>query len=168
MIPLPSPVQNGRPAEQVAGRYIPIPINGETRRLRVLWINENAAWVEKFHATMNAALQGIGEVESLGDVASALRGRIDDIIGLLVAYDVDGTLGGADFIKGHANDADIWEAFRDGVLRAAFPLAEDLARWAPELRMVVMQALLEEARSSSSTKPAPKSTAGRRRRSKPS
>lgn len=159
---IPFPLQE-RSDEQIASATITVAMGGQVRRLPVLAIDPNERWTEQFTEAIGSQLGGVSGIETLADVSAALGRSTDVLIGLLVAYDASGVLGGREWMRAHATPGEVYEAFKQ-VTAAAFPFGVDLAKWAPEIRSLLLRALVDEA-SSRSTKPAPRRTGGRRARS---
>lgn len=156
-----------RPDDQVAAGYITLTIGGNPTSIRVLRIRENRPWAAAFQAATDTAIARIGDVEQIADLFAQLAANEDLMIDLLAAYDVDGVLGGKEHIEQNALPRELVDALQQ-VVQAAFPFGADLMRYVPTIRAVLLQALMEKARSRSSTSGQPRSTGGRRRRSKPS
>jgi hypothetical protein len=160
---LPFPVPERSDVEIVSGR-LALVLGGQVRDLPVLPIARERVWTEKFTAAIDAQLAAVGSLESVGAVATSLARATDTLIDLLVAYDEGNVLGGREWIESNATSGEVYEAFKQ-VTAAAFPFGLDLARWAPQARAILLQAVLNSASSAStSSRPAP--TAGRRRGSK--
>lgn len=148
-----------RSDEQIASATITVAMGGQVRRLPVLAIDPNEQWTEAFTAAISKQLAGVAGIETLADVSAALGRSTDVLIDLLVAYDQSGVLGGREWMRAHATPGEVYEAFKQ-VTAAAFPFGVDLAKWAPEIRSLLLRALVDEA-SSRSTKPSPRRTGGR-------
>lgn len=163
MIPFPEEART--PDEQASGA-IRLAMGGQVRLLPVLPIVHNREWTATFAEAVKAVLSDLGSrLSTLDQVVWELASNVDQMVDMLVAYDRTGVLGGKEWIEQHAAPRDVYHAFRQ-VTVAAFPTVEDLMRHAPELRLTLMQALVQTATSSTSTKPSQPNTGGRRRASK--
>lgn len=153
-----------RPDEQVAGGFIAMSLGGQPKRLSVLTIDRNRDWTARFNATVAETIGKAGQLNDLDDMVRLLAGSIDVMLDLLVAYDDSGALGGREWIHKNATDREVYEALKK-VTDAAFPFGVDLVNRVPGFVGMMMEAAIRVA-SSQSTSSAPRSTAGRRARSK--
>ena len=161
MIPLPSP--QPRSDEEVAAGALTLTFGGRPYRVPVLVIEDNEQWVASFAAAVQSSASDLSGVESIEEASRFIAGKTRLIVDLLAAYDTTGRLGGTEWLVKHATAGEVYEALRE-VLRAAFPFGDDLERWVPGLRRMLVTTMMQAA-SSQPTSSAPPSTAGRRRRS---
>lgn len=158
---IPFPVPERTP-EQIASAVIVVGMGGQVRHLPVLPIEHNETWTKLFSETISGALAQMPAIDTLADVTALGSVGIERMVDLLVAYDRTGALGGRDVIRATATPPEVYEAMKQ-VTAAAFPFGADLARFAPQLRPLLIEALAGVMTSSASTKPSPKRTGGRRR-----
>jgi len=104
-------------------------LGGVDKAIRQLPKTQNDDWKASLAEVLGTRIGGLGTLDSVDNIATAFAGVDDAQIELLCAYDVDGRLGGADWIANHATPTEIWEAFKT-VIVAAFPFLAD-ARRAP-------------------------------------
>jgi hypothetical protein len=148
-----------RTPEQIAGRSIVVAMGGQVRHLPVLAIRPNRDWQATFSAAIEKVLVDLPSVDSLNDLSALATVGMERMVDLLVSYDATSALGGKEWIENNAAPAEVYEALKQ-VTAAAFPFGVDLARFAPELRMALLQTMAARI-SSTPTKPSPTRTARR-------
>lgn len=121
-----------RSEEARASGLLQLTIGGQRVELPVLRIRQAREWRKALDATKTA---------------DGLDGGTDVMLGLLVAYDVTGILGGRDALEDRATDPEIYEAFRE-VMAATFPFVRhpELV-WAEEFMRRLVQHLFLQGNS---------------------
>lgn len=110
---------------------VKIVLAGIEKRLEELPVSGNEDWKRELALKAFGRLASAGTLDNAEAIASMFAGVTDVQIELLVAYDRDGRLGGADWIRDNASASEIWTAFKE-VMKAAFPFLVDAAK-APNL-----------------------------------
>ena len=134
-----------RAEEDVVAGVLPVPVGGIVKNLRILSMRESRAWKLSL---VNAGTKGIGNLDlrSSEDVGPLIDTAADKILELVVAYDVDGTLGGREWLESKATDVEIYAVFRR-CLEVSFPFVKDLRSALAELRALGLADLLANAAS---------------------
>jgi hypothetical protein len=161
--PIPFAPQNERPAEEVAGGFIPVRLGGQDFNLNVLSIRHNREWTRAFARTMEEIVTGVGNPESMEAVAVAVAANAETIMDQLIAYDASSVLPDREWIDTHATDREVYEAMKL-VTAAAFPKGMDLMQLA--LLQISVKVRTMARTSSTPTSSSPPNTGGRRKRSK--
>jgi hypothetical protein len=121
-----------RADEDVVARVIHLTLGGDAKILRVLTIAENREWTAGFSLSVKDKLKDAGPLDSLDKAEVLLNQSIDTMLDLLLAYDVDTSLGDKAWIDEHATDREVYEGIKQ-VVAAAYPFGLDLRVLAPEL-----------------------------------
>lgn len=136
----------GPSPDEVWANAIGLALGGVTKHVRPLAANPTKKWKALLAERVSQAVGGL----ELGNDWAAVLGAIGDVediqIELLIAYDVEGRLGGADWIGDHATPDEIYEAFKQ-VVKAAYPFLGDAQRF-PQLVGTLLPQLLAISGSS--------------------
>jgi hypothetical protein len=117
-----------------------------------LTIDRNREWKKRLADTVGAGWASLaGSAEDWKKLVATVAAMTDQHIDLLVAYDEAGSLGGAEWIAGHATEREVWTGLK-AVLDEAFPQIAELLRKVPPAILIptVLQLL---ATSTSSPSP---------------
>jgi hypothetical protein len=136
-----------RTEEEVVTGLLAVTLGGRKKPVRVLTMRESRVWKLELVEVLG---KGIGSMDlsSASDVGPVMTAAIEKITDLVVAYDVDGTLGGRDWLETNATDQEVYAAFRL-MLERSFPFVKDLRTALTEIRALGLAGALEGA------KPAP-------------
>lgn len=147
-----------RSAVAKVSRTIRITLAGESYELPVLSIRENREWKAQLNARTAALISALDDTDDLPAVLTVLSNQVDDLLEMLVAYDLTGVLPPRDEIESIRPDPtnEIFEAVKE-VFKAANPQVGISLE-------TVAAAMPETSLPPTSTPPPP--TAGRRRKSK--
>ena len=104
---------------------LPVVLGGNERAVRPLVIADNRVWKDKVIDAIAERWGALGGVGDWRDVVRLLSGSEEALLDLLLAYDVEASLGGREWIEKKATAREVFEAFKV-VVREAFPL-EDAA-----------------------------------------
>lgn len=138
-----------RPSDEEIWGNLPIVLGGITKWIRPLPANPSDAWVALLGEQLRGALGGVSASgNDWNGILVAAAGLTRVQIELLVAYDREGRLGGADWIGENATPVEIWEAFKK-VTAAAYPPLAEAARF-PQLLAGLLPQLLASSGSSDS------------------
>lgn len=129
------PTSEARPARSEdaifapGGPTIPLVLGGVEKPIRQLPVRRNEAWKRELASALATKLSGpaAGGIDSVESLSALFTGAQDLQIELLLAYDVEGRIGGRDWLEDNATPAEIWAAFKE-VLYAAFPFLADARR----------------------------------------
>lgn len=140
--------------EKVAAQ-IPVVLGTVTKALRVLSMRESRKWKLGLVNAVGGASGGLARMDlgKTGDLGPLADAAADRILELVIAYDVDGSLGGRDWIEEHATDAQVYAVFRT-VLSLSFPFVTDLRTALAELRALGLMDLLSSG-AKEATEPSP-------------
>lgn len=142
-------------------------LGGRPAMVRPLTMRESRAWkallAEKLSATVASI---VASAESWETTLNAFSGMTDEMLELLLAFDLDHTLGSKDDVEELATPAEITRAFTE-VVQTAFPLPGDLWKRPEALAQVIraLAAMRPSAPSSDSFSNAPSSNGAKRRAS---
>lgn len=141
-----------RTEEQIVAAVIPTVVGGKSKLLRILTMRESRTWKA---GLVDAVSGGIGSMDlsSSSDFAPVLDAAADKILELVVAYDVDGSLGGREWLETNATDAEVYLVLRR-CLEVSFPFVKDLRTALAEIRALGLAELLTSARPSAESRPA--------------
>lgn len=148
----PTSTQPARSEDEIfapGGPTVVLVLGGVRKTIRQLPARTNEAWKKQLAETVGAKFLGKGPLDDVDKLSTAFAGLTDAQVELLVAYDEDGRLGGADWILDHAAASEIWTAFKE-VLIAAFPFLADAKR-APALVAELLPQLVALVGSKPST-----------------
>jgi hypothetical protein len=146
-----------------------IVLGGHAKSVAPLTIDRNREWKKGLSEYIGAAFGDLAaSAADWTQLVTTLAAMSDQHIDLLVAYDEAGSLGGREWIGGHATEREVWDGLK-AVLDEAFPHLAELLRKVPPAVLIptVLQLL---ASSTSSPSPAgqpseaPKSLKPRSRR----
>lgn len=134
-----------RTEEEIVAALLPVVLGGRKKGLRVLTIREARKWKL---ALVEVGVKGIASADLRGadDVGPLFDAAIEKIVELVVAYDVDGSLGGREWIEANASDQEVYAIFRK-TLDVSFPFVRDLRTALAEIRALGVADLLASARS---------------------
>lgn len=134
-----------RSEDQVVGAILEVAVGGRKKGLRVLTMRESRKWKIEL---VDVGVGGIGKIDLRGteDVAPLFDAAADKILDLVVRYDVDGSLGGREWLEANATDAEVYGIFRR-CLEVSFPFVRDLRTALAEIRALGLADLLASARS---------------------
>lgn len=117
-----------RSEDDIFARFgLKLTLGGIVKPIRQLPKVANDEWKTKLAEVVGKRVGGLGNLDNVEGLSATFAGLDDAQIELICAYDVDGRLGGPDWIGNNATPAEIWEAFKD-VLMAAFPFLADVRR----------------------------------------
>lgn len=126
---------------------ITVRLGGVDKGLRPLPITKNRAWKARLAERIRGALDGF-EARDWPGIYTLAAGLVDEQVELLIAYDVEGRLGGREWIEANATEREIYEAFK-AILEEAFPPLADARRF-PRLVGELLPQLLASSGSSPS------------------
>lgn len=132
-----------RSEEEILAGQLPITIDGKPRTVRVLKIGEARDWKRKLLGAMAGGI-GTMALENLADGSNVVGAFGDRVLELVVAYDVDATLGGREYLEMKATDQEVYAGFRR-MLAVSFPFVSDLRMAVAELRALGLSDLLAVA-----------------------
>jgi hypothetical protein len=134
-----------RSEEDVVAGVLPVSVGGIAKNLRILTMAESRTWKL---ALVNVGTKGIGtlDLRSSEDIGPLIDTAAEKILELVVAYDVDGTLGGREWLEKKATDLEVYTVFRR-CLEVSFPFVRDLRSVLAELRALGLADLLANAAS---------------------
>jgi hypothetical protein len=138
-----------RTAEDVLGAILPVTIGGQGRNLPVLPIGACRTWRSTLATTVD---QGIGKLNlgDLGDGSEVLTAIGDQVLELVIAYDIDSALGGREYLETHATDGELYAILRR-LLEVSFPFVKDLRGLIVELKLLGLGELLAASRGTSAS-----------------
>ena len=148
------------PAEEeaiLARSGIRVVLGGHAKFVAPLTIDRNRAWKKTLAEKVGGGWTALaGSAEDWTKLIATVASMTDQHIELLVAYDEAGSLGGAEWIAGHATEREVWTGLK-AVLDEAFPQIAELLRKVPPAILIptVLQLL---GSSTSSPSPAGPST----------
>ena len=131
---------------------IRIVLGGHAKFVAPLTIDRNREWKKTLAQTVGAAWASVaGSAEDWTELISTVAAMSGQHIELLVAYDEAGSLGGAEWVSGHATEREVWTGLK-AVLDEAFPQIAELLRKVPPAILIptVLQLL-----GSSTSSPSP-------------
>jgi len=136
-----------RTEEEIVAGLLSVTVGAIRKPLRVLTMRESRVWKAGLVQAIggNLATMNLAGVE---DVAPFVDAAADRILDLVVAYDVDGSLGGRDWLESKASDAEVYAVFRR-CLEVSFPFVRDLRSALAEIRALGLADLLSSAGSRS-------------------
>jgi hypothetical protein len=114
-------------------------LGGLERTVRPLVIADNRIWKSKVVDAIAERWGALGGVGDWKDVIRLLSGSEDVLLDLLLAYDIDATLGGREWVESKATARELLEAFKV-VAREAFPLEDSALGSYPALVGMLMRA----------------------------
>lgn len=142
---------------------IRIVLGGHAKTVAPLTIDRNREWKKGLAQTVGVAWASLaGSADDWTGLIATVAAMSGQHIELLVAYDEAGSLGGADWIAGHATEREVWTGLK-AVLDEAFPQIAELLRKVPPAILIptVLQLLGSSTSSPSPVGPpsaAPKSS----------
>lgn len=127
-----------RSEEDVVAGVLRIAIGGTVKPVPVLRIKAAREWKATLATTLTKEIGelDVDSLETLGAVGNLAGDRLLDLV---VAYDTSAALGGRDWIEEHADDAQVYAAFR-AMLDVSFPFVGDLRGAMAEFRGLLTQA----------------------------
>lgn len=132
---------------EIVGATIAVTVGGRPRSIRVLSMAESRAWkVELFRSGKGVGKLDLSGPDSLEPVVTLVG---DKVLDLVIAYDVDATLGGREYVFKTASDVEVYAIFRE-CLRVSFPFVPDLRTAVAEIRALGLVDLLQDLASSPS------------------
>lgn len=133
--PRPSP-------EQIWAPKITLTLGGVPKGIRPLAANPTKPWKELLATRLRETFGSLTtNAQDWSQVVGLVAGFTDLQIELLVAYDHEGRLGGAEWIGDNASEAEIYEAFKT-LVKEAFPFLADAQRF-PQLLAALLPQVLE-------------------------
>ena len=138
-----------------------IVLGGHAKSVAPLTIDRNREWKKGLSEYIGVAFGDLAaSAADWTQLVTTLAAMSDQHIALLVAYDETGSLGGREWIGGHATEREVWDGLK-AVLDEAFPhLAELLRKVPPAVLLPTVLQLL--ANSTNSPSPAGRPTAALR------
>jgi hypothetical protein len=152
-----------RPDEEVAGGYISATLGGQAKSLPVLTRAANRDFQKVYADRVRSTIEATGKLDDLEDVIQMMSSSIDDMLEIVLFYDKTASLGGREWIDNNATDREIYDLFKK-VTHAAHPFGQDLLGLIPDLRAMLLRAVIRVG--SRSTSSSPPSTGGRPKKSK--
>jgi hypothetical protein len=136
---------------EIVGKLLEVSVGGLKKPLRILSMRESKIWKASLVGGLSTDI-GKLELRSAEDIGPVVDVAADKILDLVVGYDVDGTLGGREWLEDHATDEEIYLVLRR-CLEASFPFVKDLRSALSEVQRMGLADLLSSAtsRSESST-----------------
>lgn len=115
-----------RSEEEIFSGTVDVVLGGVSKSMRPLTVTENEAWQQQLNEVAKGALRIVAAdwQRSVATFAGMTREQVE----LLTAYDVEGRLGGADWIPTHATPREVWEAFKR-VFWESYPAFDDARRF---------------------------------------
>lgn len=141
----------------VAG-VIPAVVGGKAKALRVLTMRESRLWKSSLVSTIGGGL-GSMDLSTPSDAGPLFDAAADKILELVIGYDVDGTLGGREWLETKATDAEVYAVFRR-CLDVSFPFVKDLRTALAEIRALGLADLLTSGKSTGDQSPSASSSSG--------
>jgi hypothetical protein len=145
------PIDSARSEDEIfapGGPTITLVLGGVSKPIRQLPVRANEEWKRKLAEVAATRFGGLSGAPTVDAIAKLFNSLGDVQAELLIAYDVDGRLGGAEWIGDHATPGELWQAFKD-VLEAVFPFLADAKR-APNLVAEILPQLVALLSSSAS------------------
>ena len=128
-----------RSEEEIFARLgVRLVLGGVEKPIRELPALANEEWKGKLAAAVAKRVGRIGTLNEPAAIAALFAGVQDVQVELICAYDVDGRLGGADWILEHATATEIWTAFKQVVV-IAFPFLADAGRYPAVVGLLLPQ-----------------------------
>ena len=137
--------------EALAASPIAVVLGGRERLLPPLSIRRNREWKRALAEAVGEAWVALGEANDFGVIAGLVAGLTDEMIDLLIAYDLSGALGGREWIEEHATDSEVYAAMKE-VLAVAYPPFRD-ARGIPGLGQALLGLMASVSRERTSSLP---------------
>jgi len=110
---------------------IKIVLGGHAKSVAPLTIDRNREWKKGLAATVGVAWASVaGSADDWSGLIATVAAMSGQHIELLVTYDEAGSLGGAEWISGHATEREVWIGLK-AVLDEAFPQIAELLRKVP-------------------------------------
>jgi hypothetical protein len=130
---------------------IRIVLGGHVKFVAPLTIDRNREWKKGLAERIGAGWASIAvTADDWTNLITTVAAMSDQHIDLLLAYDEAGSLGGAEWINGHATEREVWNGLK-AVLDEAFPhLAELLRKVSPAILLPTVLSLLGSSMSSPS------------------
>lgn len=139
-----------RSEEEIVAGLLTVTLGGTHRKpLRVLTMREARVWKLSLVGKLGGEIGSL-DLASTKDVGPLIEAASDRILDLVVAYDVDGTLGGREWLEDHASDLEVYSVFRR-LLEVSFPFVRDLRTALAEIRALGLADLLAGGRSPSAS-----------------
>lgn len=134
-----------RTEDEIVAGTLTVSLGGVKKSVRILSIREARVWKL---ALVNAVGQDVAgmRLDGAGDIAPLLDTATDKMLELVVGYDVDGSLGGREWLETKATDAELYAVFRR-FLEISFPFVRDIRSALVELRAIGLADLLSRAGS---------------------
>jgi hypothetical protein len=115
-----------RSEEEIFSGAVTVILGGVSKSMRPLVVTENEAWQQQLEDTAKGKLR-IVATDWQRSVAT-FAGMNREQVALLVAYDLEGRLGGEEWILKHATSREVWEAFKR-VFWESYPAFDDARRF---------------------------------------
>lgn len=140
-----------RSEEEIFSGTVDVVLGGVSKTMRPLTVTKNEAWQEQLNNAAKGALRIVATdwQRSVATFAGMSREQVD----LLTAYDLEGRLGGADWIREHASAREVWEAFKR-IFWESYPAFDDARRFPGIIGELLSNAPSLLARYGSSPSPA--------------
>lgn len=138
-----------RTEEEVVAGLLPVTVGGIKKPLRILTMRESRVWKLSLVKIVGTDVAAI-DVKKAEDVGTLVDAASDKILDLVVAYDVDGTIGGREWLETNASDLEVYTIFRR-LLEVSFPFVKDLRTALAEIRALGLADLLSSAGSRSAS-----------------
>lgn len=107
-------------------RVLPLLVGGQTVQLRTLSIDESDAWLGLVAARL-ASVDLDQTLAASESIAELMTWSSSAVVGLVAAYDLDGTLGGIEAIRSTMSKGEL-KAAMDAMVTAEDPFGEAVAR----------------------------------------
>jgi hypothetical protein len=149
----PTPLPSRSEAEITSHRGLAVTVGGRDKRVPVLPIGPMRAWKQALAdraAELYGAFGGGEDVRDWAAVKNMAIGLGDVMLDLLLEYDVDGALGGREWLETHATEEEIYEAFKV-MATHAFPFVRDVTKFPALLDLLLDTA----AKATSTSSPSP-------------
>lgn len=149
--------QAPRSEEEVVSGLLPVVLGGRKKGLRVLTMRESRRWKLELVDVLGNGIGGL-DLGGVSDLGPAMDAAIDRITELVVRYDVDGSLGGKEWLETNASDQEVYAVFRR-CLEVSFPFVKDLRSALAEIRALGLADLLTSGRAPAETPAGPSPSA---------
>lgn len=129
-----------RTEDEIVGGLLTVVLGSIRKPLRILTMREARVWKLSLVGKLGGEIGSL-DLASTKDVGPLIEAASDRILDLVVAYDVDGTLGGREWLEGNASDLEVYSVFRR-MLEVSFPFVRDLRTALAEIRALGLADLL--------------------------
>lgn len=129
-----------RTEDEIVAGLLTVTLGAIRKPLRILTMREARVWKLSLVGKLGGEIGSL-DLASTKDVGPLIEAAADRILDLVVAYDVDGSLGGREWLESHASDLEVYSVFRR-LLEVSFPFVRDLRTALAEIRALGLADLL--------------------------